>query len=195
MSERNASLVLKTYDLTINSTTNVGFCDLNRTSFTWYGINLRTLLGDMYDDYERFNLCLNTISTSLASNSAFTSEEDRQVLIKVSGLPFINNTYDVKNGHNQLSAVITTFTFIKNNVATQYFYNNSVATFGKNQDICDINITYSRISDGVLPTTNVIYPFPQVVFIFDIFGVSHDGLQLRKLTKLNLPNAMYYGHS
>jgi len=195
MIERTASLVLKTYDLPLNSSNNIGFCDVNRTSLTWYGINLRTLCGDMYDDFEKFNLCLNSISSSYASNTAFIEDDDRQVLIKISGLPFINNTYDVKNGHNQLAAVIGTFSFQKGNFSSQNYYNSNVVTFGKNQDICNISITYSRIKDGVLPNDGAVYPFPQVVFIFEIFGVSQDGLQLRKLSKLNLPNSMFYGNS
>ena len=46
----NASLVLSTTTSSNNT---------SRTSFTWNNIDLRMLLGDMYDKYDRFNLCLN----------------------------------------------------------------------------------------------------------------------------------------
>ena len=50
----NASLVLNSVNA--SSTNSI------KTSFTWANINLRSLLGDMYDRYDRFNLCLNTIA-------------------------------------------------------------------------------------------------------------------------------------
>ena len=56
--KRSARLVLKTSDLTANSTTNNGSCDQYRTSFTWFNINLRMLLGDMYNQYDYFNITL-----------------------------------------------------------------------------------------------------------------------------------------
>ena len=44
---RNASLILKTSDLTANSITEIGEANQYMTSMTWYNINLRTLLGDI----------------------------------------------------------------------------------------------------------------------------------------------------
>jgi hypothetical protein len=49
---RNAALVLRTSDLTVGQTSSVGELAADKTSMTWYNINLRTLLGDMYDDYD-----------------------------------------------------------------------------------------------------------------------------------------------
>jgi hypothetical protein len=54
--KRSIRLVLKTSDLTANSTTTIGQCDQFRTSFTWFNINLRNLLGDLYNQYDYFNL-------------------------------------------------------------------------------------------------------------------------------------------
>ena len=61
------------------------------SSITWNNINLRTLLGDMYDKYNTFNLCLNTISTSQA-NTIDPSPDSKNVNLRLSGLPFINQT-------------------------------------------------------------------------------------------------------
>ena len=81
----NASLVLSTTTSSNNT---------SRTSFTWNNINLRMLLGDMYDKYDRFNLCLNTISSGL-SDAYFGTQADAQVLVRVSGLPWVNNSYNI----------------------------------------------------------------------------------------------------
>ena len=55
MSQESASLVLKTSDLTLNSSTVIGTADQYGTTYTWNNINLRVLLSDMYDKYDRFN--------------------------------------------------------------------------------------------------------------------------------------------
>ena len=54
--EEVASLVLLTSDLTANSTTYVGVCNEFRTEMTWSNLNLRTILGPMYDKCDRFCL-------------------------------------------------------------------------------------------------------------------------------------------
>lgn len=157
---RNASLVLKTTDLTCNNLNNTlngstfsstyGSFNNKLSSFTWNNINLRTLLGDMYDMYDEFNLCLNTISTAQCPAIDGISD-NKNVYIKLSGLPWINQTYSVKNIINTGGTNIATFNFITGNAATQYYYSNNIATFGKSQDSCSITIEYSRIVDDTLP--------------------------------------------
>ena len=100
---RTASLVLNSYAAT---STNTG-----KTSLTWSNINLRTLLGDMFDKYETFNLCLNTIHTGLPPAIFTTTADDANVIMKVSGIPFINNTYNTGTKTNTNSSVICTYQF------------------------------------------------------------------------------------
>lgn len=160
MSERNASLVLKTSDLTQNSSYlygqpfNIqhGSMNAKSSSITWNNINLRVLLGDMYDKYDLFNICLNTISTSQA-NTIDVNPDSRNVNVKISGLPFINQTYNVKGGSNSSSTTIATFNFVPSNSTTQYYYSNNMATFGKNSDVCNITIEYFRIVDDTIPNS------------------------------------------
>ena len=45
-------------------TTNAGQVSNNRQSYTWNNVNMRCILGDMYDKYDRFNICLNNVSMS-----------------------------------------------------------------------------------------------------------------------------------
>lgn len=158
MSDRNASLVLKTSDFSTDSAfyygsqynSSRGSCNGKLSSFTWNNINLRTLLGDMYDDYDKFNICLNSITTANANPIIDSSVDVRTVAIKISGLPFVNQTYNVKNGCNSNSTVIATFNFLQNQSTTQYYYSNNIATFGKNQELCNITIEYYKIIDDTL---------------------------------------------
>lgn len=156
-----------------------GKCDKYRTSMTWNSINLRTLLGDMYNDYDLFNLCLNSIATSDPTASISTDANNLNVIVKIGGLPFINQTYDVTNGHNKTDATICAFQFNASEPKLEFYYDN-VMTFGKNQELLNITISYERIIDAKSPsytallppkTPAVVSPFPHCVFNFDIFGV------------------------
>ena len=131
----------------------------------------------MYDKYDSFNLCLSSITTEIAVGSFGFGLIDRIAVINVGGLPFLNNTYDAGLKHNTSNAVLGTFTFVAGQSQYQFFYSSNVATFGKNQDICNISIFYTRIipnNQGTYTTVNSATPanvFPNVVFIFDIFGI------------------------
>lgn len=159
-----------------------GSCNQFRTSMTWNSINLRTLLGDMYNDYELFNLCLNSITTSTPLDDITTYPDNLAIRVNISGLPFINQTYDTGSGHNQSSTDLGTFIFENTVTSHQLYYSTSVITFGKNQELCNISISYKRVLDDKDPSLDasvpytdikkVVSPFPQTVFIFDIIGVT-----------------------
>ena len=92
--KRSVRLVLRTSDLDID-----GNQDEFGTNFTWTNINLRSLLSDLYNQYDYFNISLVSVSLSrcnaLDPDTATDDDyENRNVLIKIAGLPFINQTYD-----------------------------------------------------------------------------------------------------
>jgi len=159
----NASLVLST-------TTSVN--NAARTSFTWNNIDLRMLLGDMYDKYDRFNLCLNTIASGI-SDAYFGTQADAQVLVRVSGLPWVNNSYNITStrANNTGNTIIASFLFVNNTQQNQYFFSSNSATFSKNQDTANITIDYIRVSDLAAPAVQNTTTFPHAAFIFDIFGI------------------------
>ena len=172
---KNAALILKTSDLTADSITSIGEANQYMTSMTWYNINLRTLLGDMYDDYDIFNLSFNTFTSAVVGTGANVmgaSLDDRQLLVKISGLPFLNQTYDVAKCHNTSSAYVGSIYLTSAQSSYQTFNGFNVATFGKNQELVNITITYERVIDGDLPTT--VNEFPASVFFFSIIGIEKD---------------------
>jgi len=174
----NASLVLKTADLPFNSTTSVGNTDQYLLNLTWSNINMRTVLGTMYDKYDTFNLCLSSVTTAVAGAGIGVNANDRIVVLNVGGLPFINNTYAAGLKHNTNTAVLGTFTFVPSQSVSQFFYSSNVATFGKNQDVCNISINYTRVSlnanNPPSYAVNTVNIYPDVCFIFDIFGIPKD---------------------
>jgi len=170
----NASLVLKTYDLP-QVESSIGVKNIVNTTFTWRNINLRTLLGNMYDKYDVFNLTLNTVASAqcraLSVNFANNDTNQLTNLINISGLPWVNQTYSTLRGCNSGPCVMGIYSFIPGQTSIQSYYSSNFATFSKNQDICSITINYTEILDGNAPQTNQAYP--DVVFVFDIFGVDN----------------------
>ena len=176
--KRSVRLVLRTWDLEYNGRTTYGFCDEFGTDFTWYNINLRMLLGDLYDQYDFFNMSL--ISVSLSRCNALdpataddNDYENRNVQIKMSGLPFMNQTYSQTTRNNIGFATIGVLNIPTTAITTNQFYNNTsnVITFRKDQDLCTINISFYRVYDDEKPDLNADTENPNFVFIFTIIGI------------------------
>ena len=177
-SQEKALLVLKTSDLTFDQTNSVGSANATGTKCTWNNINLRVLMGDMYDKFDRFNLNLNTIATNI-SLAIGADADHRCCYITIDGLPWVNNSYNQKTNTNTSSIVIASCVFVSQGQTTQYYYGNNTTTFIKNQDIANITITIRKIIDDALPTT--VNPFPKIIFIFDIEGV--EAYRVKDITK------------
>ena len=161
-----ACLVLKTNVLTTNGTMNdYGVGNSTLTSFTWTNINLRTLLGDMFNKYDRYLLLLQNISHALAGT--ISTVDDKAILINMSGLSFVNSTYIQKLQSNSGALIVCPFIFVASNVQSQSYNNFAVSTFIKQNDIVNISINYTRIKDDAAPTTT----YPHVNFIFNIVGI------------------------
>ena len=171
--KRSSRLILKTSDLTIDSTTNKGTMDQRGTTFTWSNVNLRALLGDLYDEYDYFNLYLNTIASSLANaNAGAGTDNDRLVYVKMSGLPFINQSFQPSTGSNGVYTYLDVYQIPM--TASTWFQlycdPSNVQTFGKYKDLCNITIALTRVYDDIKP--NLTLAFPQFAFIFTIIGVN-----------------------
>ena len=186
--KRSTRLVLKTSDLTNGSTTNIGSCDTLRQNFTWFNINLRSLLGDLYNQYDYFNILLISVSSSLITTAATQgTADDRLVYVKISGLPFINQSYSQPTGNN-ITSILTIYSIPTGATTGTQQYNNvsNVMTFGKSQDLCNLNISLLRILDDTRPTSLTIAN-PQFTFIFVITGVdkSYNPDKINYLMKIN----------
>lgn len=172
----SSTLVLQTADLTLNGTNSVGTCDQFNTNWTWNNINLRTLLGDMYDKFDRFALVpIRVHSGNTGQTPAFgITEFDRVLTINIAGLPFTNNSYDTALKTN--SNHITFQTLHINNAATTNSSVNggSILTFTKNQELVNLNIYYKRLTKNGANNYDILNStgaYPDVVFIFNIYGV------------------------
>jgi hypothetical protein len=158
---QNATLVLNSYDGCIAT--------VNNSNLLWNNINLRTVLGDMYDKYDLFNLQLNSIAQSIPVNSIGASDNLRTLNLNISGLPFVNQTYSTANKCNTSETLLTHYKFNTTIGLTYIYNNNSIITFGKSQEMANIQINYKQVTDGTTPIpTN---PYPSMVYQFSIYGI------------------------
>ena len=173
--------------LVLSSCCSAKYVNWANTSFGWDSVNMRTILGDMYDKYDTFNLSLCSISTTSAPTDCVYggvsqgNYDGLYVLMNMSGLSFKNQTYNVKTGNMCPSIVLLPFTLpALKNTSTKNNYTGYIYTFEKSQDLCNINIWYSRISDGfavggIINGGSTYFPsavpYPYTVFTFDIVGV------------------------
>ena len=164
----NATLVLRTFDANTS---------LQNTYYVWENINLRNLMGNMYDKYEKFNLCLTSISSTTAGATLGTLLEDTMVAANISGLPFINQTYNTETGNNTNTATLTTFQFPRTTGLNLYFYNNIFLTFGKAQDLCNITIQLLKNGNYTVPLSSPVV-YPHCTFIFNIVGIPNESDKL-----------------
>ena len=121
----------------------------------------------MYDQYDYFNISLNSIATGLAP-AISTDRNNLSLYVRMSGLAWSNCSYNVKTGSNSQYAIIAPFTFVASNT-TLTLYSNNILTFGKNSDITSITIDLMRIVDDISPIPTSAYP--SHIYLFDIVGV------------------------
>jgi hypothetical protein len=159
----NASLVLNTKDATTTSD--------QLTTSTWDNINMKTLLGSMWDKYDSFNLCLSLITSNAVGTDTITTLNDRNVIVSLIGLPFSNQTYSAKSKGLTNQTVLSVFQF-PSSTATAinvFQYSSlSVATFYKPNEVISLTIQLRRI-DGNIPASTGTYP--DQFYVFDIYGV------------------------
>jgi len=99
---------------------------------------------------------------------SIASGDDRALLINMSGLSFVNSTYNQKLQSNSGALIVCPFIFLAAASVQSQLYNNfAVSTFIKRNDIINISINYTRIKDDASPTNT----FPHVNFIFNIVGL------------------------
>ena len=138
-----------------------------RNDYTWYNISLKTILGDMYDKYDSFNVKLSSI---MYSTIAAPSINPGALLLKVNvvGLPFSNCTYHSYSNSNSQYCTMGSFTLGVN--GTQMYYNDdNVFSINKPPESCNIRIYLSTLSDTV-PVWGTIGP--QIDFYFRIYGIT-----------------------
>ena len=149
----------------------------NRCTITWKSINMRQVLGKMYDNYETFNIKLYQIcqTTTMVNSSSAISLPSSLVDVRISGLPFLNSNYNVVSRNNTSGLYLTSFAlnisnYLQSGTVTQTY--PICLTFGKSTENVDITIDMKRTVDQIYPIIDVANrALGQFVFTFKIFGI------------------------
>ena len=152
---RSATLILKTSD---------GVANVTKQSTVWTGVDMRRVLGDMYDKFKSFNLVLlNVIQPAGATISA---GNDQMPLIYLSGLNFRNQNYQPSTNSISSLGYVGSFVTTNNTVNTVFTCQNAPILTFSTIDNVNITIQFNTIT-GAIPAST----YPNYVYVFQIFGV------------------------
>ena len=168
------SLALKTFDINssdgqadyynVTVTTNKGKVFNSRTGYTWNNVNIRNLLGDWYNKYDKFNICLVSVTQSYQATQGIGV--CNVVAIKMSGLQWLSS-YDQASGNDTGSVVIGVKNFNQNDDLS----NTNYITFRKGQQITNITINLDCLQNDNTLVPNVQSTFGHMIFLFTISPV------------------------
>ena len=195
MEQESTTLILNTFDISTSTTASdfynttvdnqYGTIANNRCTLTWKNINMRRVLGEMYDKFETFNMYLYQINQSSAFWSAPPVSNSGFLLVNVNikGLQFLNNTYSVISKNNTGTAFLTSY-FLNNAPSTGVgtvtpMFNPSILTFGKSTECVDITIdmktaysqTYTPIVTPVGGLAENSNSFGTFIFMYKFYGI------------------------
>jgi len=180
----NISLCLKTTQINASTTfadylgttisTSTGQIANNRTTYTWYNVNLRNLLDPIYNKYNKFNISLNNVITS-TQGITISQANDRQIQIKMSGLMWLSS-YNQATGKNDQNKVIKLLQFSRVGSGCDSFqFAEQYHTFLKGSDNVNITINLHNVdTDTYTQTTTSSELFGHFIFNFNIQGVPEE---------------------
>ena len=145
----------------VNATTT----ETNNTGFTWSNIDMRKVLGQLYDKHDTFRIILTSVCSK--NQSTITDNNDSCLVINMAGLPFERNTYNYVTKTESTSAVIGCMKLTSTN---GYITNSQLGVvFRKIDGMHNVRVFLTRATDGVTPTGKVYGDF---VFHFTIYGIN-----------------------
>ena len=143
-SNQTVLLVLKCSDLTSGQTTAVGYMSTRKTYMTWNNINMRVLLGDMWEKFDNFNISLAQIACDGGGVSGLITTTSLMLNVWLSGLPLVNGFYDTSTKLKSNTALIGCFR--NDQYVVNSFNGLNTLTFNKNQEQANISIYYTSVS-------------------------------------------------
>ena len=202
----NAGLVLRTIDIQmfgggaynaslLNIDNEIGTIQSNGQYLVFKNINMRQVLGTLYDKYDMFNVCLRTYLSSPNTGSAINNVA---CSIWLSGLNWVNQTYSVRTKTFNTEACIGGCNFISSATNGQVTHHpGNTAMFRKGPpDVVNLVIELKN-SFGTLQAgaddrlEKITADIGHQQYIFDFYGV--DGYETdRDKTKIPTEIIMSY---
>jgi hypothetical protein len=134
-----AKLVLRSGSSTLPETNNQGF--------TWNNIDLRQVLGDMYDRYELFKLTF--IQLEISGLTGFTTQDEGLLFLNITGLEWENCSYNYATNTQEPTARCAIIFMADGTQTSQPPYTTMGLTFRKNKPLCNIRLNYTKTTNGI----------------------------------------------
>ena len=155
--------------------TSTGLISHNRTNLIWYNVDMQNILGEMYNRYDQFNICLNSFAMSSQASSTTLSPDARTLYIKLRGLQWTTSF----NGYTQTPDVILNTVKISTTASDSFvssFNSPQYYTFTKSSGKVNMTIQLHSVDtddfdDILYPLTNSNQLLGQMTFLFNIYGV------------------------
>ena len=151
-----------------------GFINVRQSSMTWNNINLRSVLGNLYNSKATYILKLESICFGLTSNvnTYTTRQSDCSFNIMLKGLPFMNSYSSNLSLSNEVLLASVRVPHGSNQFI--YNYNNNETAFNLTNSIgnetCNISIQYRDLLTNALePSVGQLIAYPHVQFVFSIY--------------------------
>jgi hypothetical protein len=173
----NICLVLKTSDINSNDgqatyfnatvSNEKGKIFDNRTGYTWYNVNMKNLLGDWYNKYDKFNICLVSVNQSYQAaqytNNVLQYSSNYVVSVKMSGLQWLSS-YDQASKNNTDIQIVGVRNFNESNNVI----GNNYITFLKGSQITNITINLHSLTGDASLVSAQASTFGHMTFLFNI---------------------------
>jgi len=148
----------------------VGSINQYRTSWRWNAINVKNLLGDLYDEYDLFNIQMECAGYEIGTTLYGATPDDLCVRFGMSGLDWVYSNYNIATNNMTSETIIQSAIYGGQAIAdVGNLVNMPCCTFRK----CittDITINLYTVM-GVAPAMNIGTIFPQISFSFVITPV------------------------
>ena len=189
MEKETATLVLNTFDISTsvlatdyyNKTVDnqYGTISNNRCTLTWKNVDMRKVLGEMYDKYETFNMYLYQINQSVGFGSSATCTTNQSLVdVRLKGFNLVNDGYNISSRIHTNTAFLTSYVLNSASSASASsgtvtpMFNPSIVTFKKTVDFIDINIDMRQTFGQAYLTPTLNQSFGSFVFMFKFYGIA-----------------------
>lgn len=183
--------------LTLGTTNTFGTVNALGTEMTFNNISIKNILGELYDQYDTFNISL--VSVTIPQSAAtYGVGNNTNILLYMAGIPFkSSNTYSNLTRTSQTYAHVASFqlpVWVANSSSTIQFNNSFCNTFNKFEDYTDINLSLRSPTGATQVPTNA---YPLLVYNFTIVGIdgAHPAQYIHKANELITMGSRLDGHN
>jgi hypothetical protein len=137
---------------------------------TWNAINFKNLLGEMYNNYDMFNLQMISTGNALPPAGWGVTANDRLLKVSMSGLDWVYNNYDTSTGNMTNACIVGNQNFANVANSSPGAYVSSQSSIFRKCITADITISVQTVLGGV-PNMAAGTIFPRLSFGFCISPV------------------------